>query len=225
MRILEEGFWPQYCLEDITWLESPNKISKMACPMVCFCDIPISRLHQHTTTYGNYGIGLCRNEWSEHDLNPVFYISPYSKVRALLGELLIETGKNPNPRSRTLGMVTLANCKPLTDKISGKDFYSECEWRFLPWVEGVGDKNKFGFLMDEKSFRDDKIRNEANVERRNDRMLLFRPEHVRYLLVSVKEDVPKLVNFIDTKMSGCTRLELDLLKTRIIVFDEISGDL
>lgn len=225
MRILEEGFWPQYCLEDITWLESPNKISKMACPMVCFCDIPISRLHQHTASYGNYGIGLCRKEWSQHDLNPVFYISPSSKVRAFFGELLIETGKNPNPRSRTLGMVTLANCKPLTDKISGKDFYSECEWRFLPWVEGVGDKNKFGFLMDEKSFRDDKTRNEANVERRNDRMLSFRPEHVRYLLVSVKEDVPKLINFIDTKMPDCTRLELDLLKTRIIVFDEISGDL
>jgi hypothetical protein len=26
MRILEEGFWPQYCLEDITWLESPSRI-------------------------------------------------------------------------------------------------------------------------------------------------------------------------------------------------------
>ena len=92
-------------------------------------------------------------------------------------------------------------------------------------MEGVGDKNKFGFLMDEKSFRDVKILNEANAERRNDRMLSFRPEHVRYLLVGVKEDVPKLINFIDTKMSDCTRLELDLLKTRIIVLNEISGDL
>ncbi len=224
MQIMSEGFWPQYSLEDITWLDVPNK-SKMAWPMVSFCDIPISRLRKHTDSYGNYGVGLCRDRWSATGLNPVFYISPDSMVRDLLRELLLDTSKNVNHRARTTGMVTLANCKPLIDKKSGKDFYSECEWRFLPWVEGVGDKNKFGFFMLEEQFRDDLIRKKANEERRNDRMLEFYPDDVRYLLVKAKEEVPKLVNFIDTKMAGYSQLVLDVLKTRIIVLDEFSCDL
>jgi hypothetical protein len=224
MQIMCEGFWPQYSLEDITWLEWPNKMSKLAWPMVSFCDIPISRLRKHTGAYGNYGVGLCRERWSATGLNPVFYISQDSIVRAFLREVLLETANNQNPRTRTAGMITLGNCKPLVDKNS-KDFYSECEWRFLPWVEGVGDKNKYGFFMLEKDFNDDQIRKEANAERRNDRMLEFYPDDVRYLLVNEKQEVPKLIEFIDTKMTGYSRLALDLLKTRIIVLAEISDDL
>jgi hypothetical protein len=224
MQILKEGFWPQYSLEDITWLGVPNK-SKMAVPMVSFCDIPISRLQKHTINYGNYAVGLCRERWSATGLNPVFYISPDSMVKALLRELLLETSKNPNPRSRTTGMVTLANCKSLAGKNLDEDFYSECEWRFFPWVEGVGGENKYNFLLSEEEFRDEQIRKEANLERRKNRMLEFYPDDVRYLLVKTKTEVPMLINFIETNLSGYSRLELDLLKTRIVVFDELSSDL
>jgi hypothetical protein len=46
LRILEEGFWPRYSLEDIKWLGIPET-PKVAWPMVSFCDIPISRLGAH----------------------------------------------------------------------------------------------------------------------------------------------------------------------------------
>jgi hypothetical protein len=223
-QILVEGFWPQYSLEDIEWLGIPNK-TKLAWPMVSFCDIPFLRLGKHSQMYGNYGIGLCREDWSSAGLNPVFYISSESIVRDLFRELIIDADGNHNPRIRTASIIALGNCKPLKDKSSERDFYSECEWRFLPWVEAVGNENKYGFFMSEKIFLDSRMKAEANAERRNDRMLEVYPHDVRYLLVKTKTDVPLLVNFIDKKMVGYSQLELDLLKTRIIILDEISADL
>src|SRR6266487_3729891 len=67
MSILKEGFWPQYSLEDISWIE--GGVPRLAWPMVSFCDMPISRLREHTAFYGNFGIGLCREQWRDTGLN------------------------------------------------------------------------------------------------------------------------------------------------------------
>jgi hypothetical protein len=225
LHILEEGFWPQYSLEDITWIGG-GLPPRLAWPMVSFCDIPISRLQKHTESYGNYGVGLCRERWRATGLNPVFYISPGSIVRDLLRELLLETREHPDPRIRTAGMVTIGNCKPLEDEKGSRDFYSECEWRFIPWVEGVGGENKYGFFLTEEEFHNEAIRKEANNERRKDRMLEFEPDEVRYLLVKSQEDVPALVRFIDStpKLTPYSNLARDMLKTRIIVLNDFSCD-
>jgi len=91
LRILEEGFWPHYSLEDISWLNGP--VPRLAWPIVSFCDIPISRLHEHTNFYGNYGIGLCRERWRATGLNPLLYVSSDSIVKESLRELLLEVEK------------------------------------------------------------------------------------------------------------------------------------
>ncbi len=224
LHILEEGFWPRYCLEDISWLDCETR--RLAWPMVSFCDIPISRLREHTEFYGSYGVGLCRERWKATGLNPLLYVSPDSILRDLLRDLLLDIRKNPDSRIKTAGMVVLASCKPLSGvmEVNGvkreKDFYSECEWRFLPWVEG----GKYGFFLREEQFRNDEFLKEANEERRNDRMLDFQPDDVRYLLVKTRDDVHRLVSFINTKMSHYPATVLDMLKTRIVVLDEVSGD-
>jgi len=132
LRILEEGFWPHYSLEDISWLNGP--VPRLAWPIVSFCDIPISRLHEHTDFYGNYGIGLCRERWKATGLNPLLYVSSDSIVKESLRELLLEVENNRDLRSKTNAMVVLAHCKPLGgwmtasgEKKMEKDFYSECE--------------------------------------------------------------------------------------------------
>ncbi|MFS2265232.1 abortive infection system antitoxin AbiGi family protein [Vibrio vulnificus] len=57
--IFNHGYWPRYCLEDIRWVNQVNA-PYMAFPMVCFCDIPLSRISEHVSFYGNYGLGrLC----------------------------------------------------------------------------------------------------------------------------------------------------------------------
>ena len=58
--ILKNRIYPRFCLEDIEWCGlSPDKF--LAFPMSCFCDIPLSRLSEHTDFYGNYGIGLTKD--------------------------------------------------------------------------------------------------------------------------------------------------------------------
>jgi len=230
LRILEEGFWPQYSLEDLTWLNNPKAVPRIAWPMVSFCDIPISRLREHIGTYGNYGIGVCRQQWTAAGLNPILYVSPDSLLRDFLSELLLESQHTSDRRKRTAGMVLLAHCKPLkgTSEIDGTtrttDYYSECEWRFIPWVEVVGGEKNYSFFLKEDQFRDKGILATANDERRRDQMLRVWPDAVRYLLVRTREEVPKVMNFIDSKIVH-PKLVKDMLKTRIIVWEEISGDL
>lgn len=66
ISILENGFYPRYCMEQINEKE-------IAIPIVCFCDIPLSQIKNHINNYGKYGIGL-KKEWGiENGLNPVFY--------------------------------------------------------------------------------------------------------------------------------------------------------
>ena len=94
-KILETGFRFSYCFEEQD--ESIAKILKqsstqpmelvgstpikfqdgIAMPMICFCDIPISKALNHRQQYGNYCIGLdkekCRKALPA--LNPILYMS------------------------------------------------------------------------------------------------------------------------------------------------------
>ncbi len=233
LRILEEGFWPRYSLEDVTWLDVPGT-RKVAWPMVCFCDIPILRLGNHTAFYGNYGIGLCRERWIATGLNPLLYISPDSTLKTHLKELFLEATKNPDQRSKTNMMRLIAHCKPLEGEMTvdgqvrKKDFYSECEWRFIPWVEAVGGENKFSFYLGEQDFRNESIQDAANNERRKD-MQPFYPADITHLLVKSVEDAYSLVDFIDKKYGQSEDLRysdavLYVLKSRIVVLDDFLHD-
>ena len=96
LDILENGFWPRYCFEDIEWLipkdlknelekqEEDNfletltkeliksNISSIAYPMSCFCDIPLSKITAHTDFYGSFGLGMTKEWGIRKRLNPIF---------------------------------------------------------------------------------------------------------------------------------------------------------
>lgn len=45
-----KAFLPRYCMEDLAW-RGPlpdGSSSDLAYPMTCFCDIPLSRISDHT---------------------------------------------------------------------------------------------------------------------------------------------------------------------------------
>ena len=61
LNILENEFNPRYCLENLKFLDFSPKMTdyfEIAIPMVCFCDIPLSKIKTHISIYGNYGIGM-----------------------------------------------------------------------------------------------------------------------------------------------------------------------
>jgi Putative abortive phage resistance protein AbiGi, antitoxin len=211
------AFWPKYGEEDVAWLGDPN-FSKVFLPRVCFCDIPLLRTREHRSRYGDYGIGLCKEKAAMVvALNPVLYVQPDSILQQSLKEIISLLRQNEDNHVRTNGMILLAHCKPL-------EFYPECEWRFIPWVDGASGKNKYGFFLSEKRFAE--VKNEANEERRG-QMPEFLPDDVRYLVVKTRKDVSTLVSFIDSNstLAHHDKTVRDMLKTRIVVLDEILGDL
>ncbi len=84
--ILKGGFWPKYCLEDVKWVDF-NDHKFIAYPMVCFCDIPLSRVGEHVKFYGEFGLGLTK-EWAvTNSLSPVHYINASSNIPNAFKEL------------------------------------------------------------------------------------------------------------------------------------------
>lgn len=227
LRILREGFWPQYCLEDTRWL-GDKSTDWLAWPMVSFCDIPISRLHEHTDFYGYYGIGLYRAHWAITGLNPVLYVSEESTLRHHLHQLILDTEHIASDKMKTAGMVMMAYCKPMRGRVHGaetkkeKDFYSECEWRFISSADSR--HGEYKFFLSEEEFRDKQLLKKANEERRKDQMLEFRPEDVRYIAVKSTDEIHDVIHFIDKNLRHEQSVR-DLLKTRIIALEELSSDI
>lgn len=115
LDILENGFWPRYCSEDIEWLipkdfknelekqEENNlletlikqlikyNISSIAYPMSCFCDIPLSKITAHTDFYGGFGLGMTKEWGIRKRLNPIFYLSDNSIIPNLIQSFLLKT--------------------------------------------------------------------------------------------------------------------------------------
>lgn len=56
-------------------LLTENAHDFVAFPMVCFCDIPLSRIDEHIGFYGRFGIGMTRKWAEQNGLNPVLYAS------------------------------------------------------------------------------------------------------------------------------------------------------
>ena len=113
--ILKNGFWPKFCLEDVSWL-GYEKFDFIAYPMVCFCEIPLSRISEHINFYGEFGIGLSRHWAESNGLNPVFYITNENNVANAFRELNEHSNKISDDEDKELAKTTmrylLAHSKP-----------------------------------------------------------------------------------------------------------------
>ena len=102
----------------------------------------------------------------------------------------------------------------LGNEVLEKDFYEECEWRYVDTSHG-------GILHDEANVK--------GIERNNllcrSNALEFKPGDIRYLLVESESDLTKLVDFIYTKMSHFSADDLKLLTTKIILLKDLKEDI
>lgn len=66
---------PRYLYEDFSFLRIYG-LKEIAIPMICFCDIPISKVGKHVEKFGGYGIGLDKNLLiNKYRLQPLNYIN------------------------------------------------------------------------------------------------------------------------------------------------------
>lgn len=96
--ILENGLQFSYCTEDFSQHTTIYN-NKFGIPMVCFCDIPITRATEHTYRYGKYAIGISKksllNGEYKQSINPVMYIFSESVLESVNYTQQIELSNRP----------------------------------------------------------------------------------------------------------------------------------
>lgn len=228
--ILKNGFWPRYCLEDLTWYSNkPNYQS--AYPIVCFCDIPLSRVDEHVDFYGNFGLGLTK-EWAKlNKLSPVLYLNEGSAqqlaLKKLFGENLKGQGfyKNSSDEINTI----MSHIKPIEGKmfINGqfisKEFHQENEWRFA--VNGKYAELKIKPFLYENQFHDKQVIEAENIKSKEQYSLKFSPSDIKYLFVKSDSDIPDLINFIQVELDHYSSSDIKILMSRVVSLETISSDM
>jgi len=223
--ILLNGFMPRYCLEDVEWIGIPDT-KFFAYPMVCFCDIPLSRISDHSDFFGSYGLGLTKNWGLKNRLAPAIYATPGSaatKVWKYLFEQKFldvdpdKKAKEDQQFSHLYQLMTLT--KPISGnmvvagKVVAKDFDQENEWRFVP---------EQGSVIDEKDFPAQK---DAGNKLMESHKLSLAPTDVKYVFVKEDNEIPDIVDFVNTKMGHFPHNDLKILTSRIISLETIYKDL
>ncbi|WP_155697885.1 abortive infection system antitoxin AbiGi family protein [Aliivibrio fischeri] len=228
--ILLNGFWPRFCLEDASWYGYSGTKYYLAYPMVCFCDIPLSRVDQHVQFYGNYGIGVTRTWAESNGLSPVLYLRESSQQHVALNNLILENldGKNYAKSSDDINTL-LAHIKPtfgtmkLGNELIDKEFYQENEWRYSITKEHK--TKQVAQWLSEEDFRNSEILEIENTKTKNHESLKILPSDIKYLFVKTDSDIPELVNFIQTKLDHYPSHDVKILLSRIISLETISRDL
>jgi hypothetical protein len=236
--ILKNGFFPRLVLEDATWIRGANRktLKSFAFPMVCFCDIPLSRIDDHVGFYGGYGLGLTRDWAVKNALNPVFYVSRESPIGGATFSMLRvvdnadteeekrakRAKKEHDAKTWYEAMDLLAHMKPLSgsvmvrNKVTDKEFYLESEWRYVPQNVGAASKG---------AFTDKKVRSAINNFLQTEACLNFAPGDVTYVFVLKDSDIPPLVTFMNENLTHHSVADMRILTTRITSLETIRRDL
>lgn len=217
--ILKNGIKPRYCLEDNEWF-GLGKERHIAFPMSCFCDIPLSRIAEHTDFCGDFGLGLTRDWGLKNNLHPVIYTTSNGVIQNLMKYLYSIDRTNETEEDLNFYSYSLwAHMKPFTGKmvISGdiveKEFYQENEWRYVPPVET---------LILQKGFDENKVNADKEIEKY---ALKFTPSDVRYIFVKSDSDIPPLMDFINSELKHFPLNDLQILMSRVVSIKKLNEDM
>ena len=226
--ILRSKFYPRLSLEQ----RIMSKLDmRLAIPMVCFCDIPLSQITEHTLKYGEYAIGI-KKDWAiKQGVSPILYVhdnslilnTVLSEIKAISEEVLANPKGAASLRMRKF-VDTVCMMKPYEgyDEHIGKTirYYDEREWRYVPTREK---EDQFTYIT-EAVFHERSVREKINSE--NEKYgVEFNPDVINYLIVANDEDVLRLKHEIETIKGAYSYNSVQLLMTRIISMERIREDM
>lgn len=224
--ILSSGFWPRYCSEDTRWIGQADAPT-VAFPMVCFCDIPLSRISDHVKFYGHFGLGMTREWATANSLNPILYVAgenPVSTELKALNAHANKLSKEDKIAAKASIRYLYAHIKPSRGimTVDGapieKDFYLESEWRHVP-----KNKNVTPFLLTNKFTDIDKLAIENQKTYQYCR-LKFTPKDIKYIFVRSDADIPDLINFIQGELDNFPHADTKVLMSRVTSLESIQSD-
>lgn len=219
--ILSCGYiWPRYCTE-FCW-----DGYSFALPMACFCDIPLSQIHDHLLFYGNYGIGLSKS-WSDKqsELASVLYTKRASRIASHVAYIL-KTYQNDTFNIKTEDFIILSRIKKYSGETYSKKedsfvkrcFYDEREWRYIP--KELSPSNCF--IKHGKQ----KIEIEEYLNEKFKYELTFSTNDIKYLIVNTEKEREELIRLLsDGKLLGKTsNKERTLTMSKILTVKQIQED-
>lgn len=225
--ILEDGFWPRFCLEDVSWLGF-TEYDYVSYPMVCFCDIPLSRISEHVDFYGSFGLGMSKDWAEKNGLNPVFYFSRSSAtsktLRKLNNPIIKLSDEDDVKKAQNTIRYIYAFTKPTKGEMVvdnqpvGKNFYQESEWSYVPTdikITHLTRVNHENVIKLQK----------ANEATKKSSLLKFTPNDIKYIFVKQDSDIPRIVNFIQSKMDKYPASDIKILLSRIVSLESLSADI
>ncbi len=226
--IMKNGFWPRYCLEDVEWL-GYDGFDFIAYPMVCFCDIPLSRAQEHVKFYGEYGIGLTK-EWAESNkITPILYVSSNNNLKKTFRKIVDNTyyisDDDKKEKAKQNVRYLLAHSKPtegnmvVAGSVVAKEFYQESEWRYVPENAIIKD------YLKKTEFDDDNILKSNNELTFQSSIIKFTPKDVKYIFVKSDSDIPEIINFIQAELDGFPNADIKVLMSRVTSLESIQRDL
>ncbi len=233
--ILSNTFEPRYCLEKTEYLSSKVlKNIEMAYPMVCFCDIPLSKIKKHIGVYGNYGIGLKKSWGQRRNLSPVIYTRKNARTSKNIEQMINWSATNLNNVKNEKDLIKLKEfvsdfimfTKPYFGEMfkNGKKikrrFYDEREWRWIPKIER---KDTYIHLDKEAYFIED-FRNKANRLVALHYKLNFKPDDINYLIIDNESEIDSFIESIEIIKNPFDAKTIKRLTSRIITKEQILND-
>lgn len=259
--ILEKGFRFSYCCEKVSatinmnelhpeganfFRPSPHKNSHIAIPMICFCDIPLTRAKSHSNLYGDFIVGVDKDMAITvfgDNINPVMYRTSQTIGLALhdlsVIKATIDNVDGCYNYKRSLNQL-IGNTKPYNGTVNGKDycFYNEREWRILIPFD-YSEDTKWYWILSEEEFavKKDEINKilhsseyayrgfTTDIDNEEDFM-----QFITHIVVDTEANIPELVEFIlneEQPLYGYPKVSKrirNFLVSRITSFERIEKD-
>ncbi len=206
---------PRYVEEIVDYLGVDNFYS-YAIPMICFCDIPLSKVQKHSDAYGKYGIALNKQSiLKKVDIQPIMYVNSESAYHSDLSEafqqLIPHRGHIPEDWAYLADFLVmqLTYVKPIRGKMPTRSgmkerlFQDECEWRYVPVLPDDMDSFILNPPHDEEKL---KYYNKAlRLTENRYTWLHFSIDDICYLIVPNEKAANNLTDFISKDMKGTLR--------------------
>ena len=227
IMILKSRFFPRLCLEKGLWYPEDKQ---WAIPMVCFCDIPLSNIAEHTQKYGNYAIGIKKTWAMEQGVSPILYVHDNTSfvvqvLKALNWSLELSEKDVEHLNERLAQVMSMFfMMKPYEDyqERDGKRmkvrFYDEREWRYIPPIGG----QQLNFLTEEEY--NDKNQREKINSFNEQYGVNFNPDMINYIIVEREDEIVPLMHELYSIKGNFSYNSVELLSSRIISMDRIRED-
>ena len=222
----------RYNVENIEYLQL-KAMEEIAFPMICFCDIFLTRIKWHMMSYGKYGIGLDKNFCIAQGMNPIHYVNEHSQlVRDLRGTMLklCQDIDATNEVYCDQLMHNLLYMKPICGpmKIGNNQnkqtlFIDEREWRYIPKIDASKTEMELVLYGDEKVSEKIKLYSDA-MKYYKYGWLYLNVDTIKYILVRNDRDVVRMIKYIK-KLDSWNEEEKSILISKLIRYDTLKEDM